>query len=76
MAATGDEVLRLQRCHAARPGRSDGLPPLLVLHVAGSKHARNAGRGLAGRRLDVAVLVKRELRKWSQAKVVRKPMDQ
>src|SRR5690242_18710452 len=54
------ESLCVQRRHAARASRGDGLAVHMVLHVAGSEHARHAGhRGkadLAGAGVDVAVL--------------------
>ena len=41
------EVLRLNGCHAARAGGSDGLSELLVLHIARGEDTINiGGRGV------------------------------
>src|SRR5262249_36622889 len=55
------EVLGLERRHAARAGRCDRLPVLLVLHVAGREHARHRGLGRTGRREHVALVIGLEL---------------
>src|SRR5688572_11886107 len=59
-AATLEVFLRVERCHAAAAGAGHGLAIHVVLHIARSEHAGNAGRSGAAIEAaagdDVAVL--------------------
>src|SRR4051812_19677913 len=50
-----EELLGLERGHAARAGRRDRLAILLVLDIARGEHADHGGLGGAGRGEDVAL---------------------
>src|SRR5687768_9554443 len=55
------EMLGLERGHAARAGRGDRLTPLLVLDVSGRKYAGHRGLRRARLRDDVALVVGADL---------------
>ena len=57
----GDESLSLQRGHATRSGRRDGLSVLLVLDVTGGEDTLDAGLGGSRDSSDVSILVEVEL---------------
>src|SRR4051812_10161756 len=54
-AVVGEELLGLQRCHAAKPGGGHRLAIDVVGHVARGEQARHRCRGRIGCRPDVAV---------------------
>mmetsp|Transcript_2966 Transcript_2966/g.7278 ORF Transcript_2966/g.7278 Transcript_2966/m.7278 type:complete len:327 (-) Transcript_2966:410-1390(-) len=55
------KMLRLERCHAAGARRGDGLPPLLVLHIARRKHTWDVGLRGAWLGLDVPIFIQLNL---------------
>src|SRR3954454_14507850 len=54
LAVLSEKTNRLERGHAAHPGRGHSLAVDVVGDVAGGEHARHRGRGRIGRGPDVA----------------------